>query len=258
MIINKFSYPRWLLVLFTVCGFVFLSACSGKPSDPFADYKKKSDSDILKQAEKHLAKHDYKQATTDLEALDGLYPFGEYTQQGQLDSIYAYYKNGDEAMALAAAQRYIRLYPRSENIDYAYYMQGLTRFEMGGGWLQNKLGLDRSARDITNYESAYASFATLDKLNPQSLYYQDSRTRMIFIRNLIARHEYEIARFYWQRNAYVASANRASYIIQHFQGAPLVIPAFSLLVKSDRKLNLVNQAQQNLAILNYNYPKQSS
>ena len=190
----------------------------------------------------------------DLAALDGLYPFGPYAQQGQLDAIYAYYKDGEQAMALASAERYIRLYPRSSRIDYAYYMEGLTNFEMGGGWLQNKLGLDRSERDITNYESAYASFSLLVTRFPRSPYTQDSLARIRFIRNLLAKHELSVAKFYEKRGAYVGAVNRATYIVQHFQGSTSVIPALGLLVRCDRKLGLQKQASQTVALLAYNYP----
>lgn len=239
-----------LLSLFML---VALVACSSN-KDPFSAYKNKSSAKIYMQAEKNLAHKDYKKAVADLEALDGLYPFGPFAQQGQLESIYAYLKNDNPALALAAAQAYIRLYPRATNVDYAYYMQGYINFNMGGGWLQKRLGLDRSSRDISNYNDAFSSFAMLLERFPDSPYAYDARIRMLFIRNIIANHEYEVAQFYWQRQAYVAAANRATGIIQHFQGAADVVPAWAMLVRCDRKLGLTADAARALAILHYNYP----
>lgn len=239
------------VLLMCVMGLLLTSCASDK--EPFTKYKNKSAAQIFTQAEKHLANKDYRSAVKGLEALDGLYPFGAYSQQGQSDAIYAYYKDGSPALALATAQRYIRLYPRASHVDYAYYMQGVINFNMGGGWLQNRLGLDRSSRDISNFDAAFSSFALLVERYPRSVYAYDAYQRMLFIRNIIANHEYEIAQFYWQRHAYVAAANRASFIVQHFQGAIDVVPAWGMLVRANRCLGLPVQATQNMRILAYNY-----
>jgi outer membrane protein assembly factor BamD len=77
---------------------------------------------------------------------------------------------------------------------------------------------------------------------------------MIYIRNLLAQQQLEIAQFYFERQAYIAAANRASYVVQHFQGAPQVIPALALMVKSYRALGLSEQANEALRVLHYNYP----
>ena len=243
----------WIAIAAACALLLGLNGCASN-DDAYASYQHKSSAKIFAEAEKHLAHHDFKDAVSDLEALDGLYPFGPYAQQGQLEIIYAYYKDDSAAMALTAAQRYVHLYPRAADLDYAYYMQGLTNFEMGGGWLQNRLGLDRSSRDISNYQAAYDGFATLVARYPRSIYLADSLARMRFIRDIIANHEYEVAEFYWKRQAYVAAANRATGIVQHFQGAAEVIPAWGMLVRCNRRLGLQLAAKRDLQILAYNYP----
>ena len=63
------------------------------------------------------------------EGLDALFPLTDNAEQSQLDLIYAYYMSGDAASAAASAERFTHLYPRSEHVDYAYYMKGIADFD---------------------------------------------------------------------------------------------------------------------------------
>src|SRR5210317_1769094 len=59
-----------------------------------------------------------------LQKLEARYPFGRYSEQAQLELIYAYSRSNKQTSAAAAADRFIRLHPNHENVDYAYYMKG--------------------------------------------------------------------------------------------------------------------------------------
>lgn len=238
----------WLLPLLFL-----LTACAKSGSD-LDHYKNYTAKQIFDGGEHLLAKGEYADAVKHFEALDALYPFGPYAQQGQLDSIYAYYEKKDDAEAIAAADRYIRLYPRGPHADYAYYMKGLISYRQGFTWLQRSLGVDPAPRDLTDKRQSFLAFSQVVNFFPNSPYAQDSALRMHYIRNVIARHNLEIARFYYKRKAYVASANRAAFVVQHFEGAPAVVPALAVMVKSYRKLHLNKLAGNTLQILEASYP----
>jgi outer membrane protein assembly factor BamD len=103
-----------------------LAGCSGSkevvPDNP--------PNEIYATAQQKLQDGNWKAAITQLEALDNRYPFGPYSQQVQLDLIYAYYKNADLPLAQAAIDRFIRLNPTHPNIDYVMYMRGLTNMAL--------------------------------------------------------------------------------------------------------------------------------
>ncbi len=92
--------------------------------------------EIYATAQQKLQDGNWKQAITQLEALDNRYPFGPYSQQVQLDLIYAYYKNADLPLAQAAIDRFMRLNPTHPNIDYVIYMRGLTNMALDDSALQ--------------------------------------------------------------------------------------------------------------------------
>ncbi len=240
----------WVLVLVLL---LLLTGC-GKKQDDLAGYRNLTAKEIFDSGEKNLAKHNFATAVRDFEALDAIYPFGPYAQQGQLDVIYAYYKNDGDELALAAADRYIHLYPRDRNVDYAYYMKGLVQLSEGQAWLERLIGSDQAQRDLTNVESSYVAFDQLVRRYPRSEYTPAAKVYMGYIRNVLARNELQVAYYYHQRKAYMASANRASYAVQHFQGAPAVIPSLALMVENYRLLNLPTLANQTLRVLQVSYP----
>ncbi len=240
--------------IFTLLLSIFLIACSKTNVDPYKSYRKYTSRDIYNLGIKDLANKHYSTASQDFAALNGIYPFGPFSEVGQVDSIYAYYKNGNDADAVAACDRYVRLYPRGNYVYYTYYMQGLVQFKMGLTWLQRWWGTDPALRAMTDKQQSFLAFSQVVQFYPDSIYASDAMAHMHYIRNEIARKELLIAQYYWDRGAYVASANRASAIVQHYQGTPSVIPALALMVNAYRKLGLTTIANNTLAILQANYP----
>ncbi len=242
---------KWLaLALCTLS----LLACSGKNKDDLAPYRQKSQIQIFNDAEKSMAKGNWSEAAKGFEALDAIYPFGSYTEQGQLDQIYAYYKNGDGDEVIDSADRYINLHPLAPHVDYAYYMKGLAEYEAGLTWLQRKWGSSPAPRDMTEKKQAFLAFEQIVRLYPQSPYAKDAALHMAYIRNMLAEQQLLIADYYMQRKAYVAAADRAAFVVAHFNGSPQVIPALVLMVKAYRKLGLMTLASNTMNVLKTNYP----
>ncbi len=246
-----------LSLFFLMCALVLNSGCSSKDEDD-SIFKGMTAKQIFNTAEDALVDEDYSKAIRYYQGLDARYPFSEYSQQGMLDSIYAYYENGDAALAAATADRYIHLYPRSEHVDYAYYMKGLADFDQPRGTLAKVLPLDVSYRDPGTQLQAYTDFSILVKRYPNSLYAKDARQRMIYLRNVFAQYEVNVADFYMKQKMYVAAANRASYVVQMYPQAPQSEKALVILVKANRALHLQKAADDALNVLKTSYPNSKS
>lgn len=241
-----------LLICFCV---LTLVACATKVSGPEA-FKNYTAKQILASGERELANHSYKEAIRCFEAIDALYPFDPEAQQGQIDVIYAYYKADDYASALAAADRYMRLYPAGKNTDYVYYMKGIINFEKNRNWLQKIYTRHAEELDLVSLQESFTDFETLIKLFPKSFYAKDAEKRMLHIRDLLAKRELQTANFYFERKAYIAAANRASYVVKHLEGAPQVVDALKVMIKSYRALGAGKQENDALRILKLNFPKE--
>lgn len=242
------------LIRIVACILLALCITACKTTAPLSAYQNFSDKQIFERAEKNMHKHNYEQAAKDFEALDALYPFGQYSQPGQLQAINAYYENGDKDAALAAADRYIRLYPRAEDVDYAYYMKGVINQGPPGGWYEKWLLAEPTKRDVAAQQEALESFSTLVERFPQSKYAPKARAYIMTLRSHVAQHMLSIAQYYLQRKIYVAAANRATDLITHYPNTPQVAPALDILAKSYTALNEPLMAEKTRQVLQEKYP----
>ncbi len=241
-----------LLFLFTVLLFV-LAGCS-TATDPAEMYKGESGEQIFRKGEEALRKKDYSEAIKRFEALDAQYPFGRNAQVAQLHIIYAYYMKDEFLSAETAADRYIHTYPASPHVDYAYFMRGLSNYYQNLGILERAFSVNYATRDLTQIKKSYNDFAQLARGFPNSRYAPAARQYMIYLRNILANHQMHVAEYYYSRQAYVASANRANMLVRHYQGSPDMPAALVMMVKSYRHLHLDQNARDALRVLNYNYP----
>jgi outer membrane protein assembly factor BamD len=231
---------------------LFLSACATKSG--FEKYENESIEQIFKGADTDLVKGDYKEAIERYESIQVLYPYGDYTQQTALNLLYVYYSDRQYDATVAAADRYIHLYPQGPSVDYAYYLKALSGYTRNIGFFEGYLPVNIAPRQITAFQEAFEDFNALVTRFPDSFYAPDARQHMIAIRNLLAQHDLEIANYYFVRKAYLAAAERGNEIVNKYQNAPQVADALVMMIKSYRALGLNTQAEQTLAILQLNYP----
>lgn len=242
-----------LLVLLCLIG--ILCGCSSNAiKDDLSAYRNKTAQQLYDASKKDLKHGHYNRAVKQLEALNALYPFGAHAEEGFITLVYAYYENDDAEEALATADRYLALYPRGNYADYAYYMKGVIAFKQGFSWMQQKANIDRAPRDLTDMKHAYLSFNELIENFPESVYVSDAMVRMRYIRNLFAEQEVGIAQFYYDKKAYVAAANRATSVVEHYDRSPWVIPALKIMVQSYRQLGLTKMADNTMKIFEASYP----
>ncbi|WP_277963769.1 outer membrane protein assembly factor BamD [Pseudomonas sp. RIT-To-2] len=237
------------LLLIAILGLT--AACSSKKEVVDENL---SETELYQQAQADLDNHSFTSATAKLKALDSRYPFGRYADQAQLELIYANYKNSEPEAAKSAAERFIRLHPQHPNVDYAYYLKGLTSFDQDRGLLARFLPLDMTKRDPGAARDSYNEFAQLTSRYPNSRYAPDAKQRMIYLRNLLAAYEIHVADYYLTRQAYVAAANRGRYVVENFQETPSVGDGLAVMVESYQRLGLDELAASSLETLKLNYP----
>ena len=245
------SYPFRLAVL--ALAILGLSGCALLP-DEIDRTRDWSAQRLYSEAKANLEEGDYQSAIDLYEKLEARYPFGRLAQQSQLDIAYAYYKFSEPESALAALDRFIRLYPKHPNVDYAYYLRGLVNFNRGKGLVERYVPTDVSQRDPGVALQSFNDFSKLTRQFPDSKYVTDAAKRMQYLKNNLARHELHVADYYMRRGAYVAAANRAKYVIENYPKTPATSEALVVLVKAYRKLELDDLAADTMRVLELNYP----
>lgn len=241
---------RLLLLLLTL----LLGACASSPDGGF-DTRKWSVKKLYTEAKEALDDGNYERAIKLYEDLESRYPFGPYAEQAQLDSAYAYMKFNEPDTAVAVADRFIKLHPRHSNVDYAYYLRGLARTSEKQSLTDKFLPFgerDGSQHDPSSTHQAYTYFADLVKKFPDSHYIPDAIKRMDKLRDSLAKHEVFVARYYLQRNAYVAAVNRAKFVIENFPTTTSSREALEILAQGYTQLGMETLAKDARRVLTLN------
>ncbi|WP_193072168.1 outer membrane protein assembly factor BamD [Pseudomonas sp. FME51] len=233
-----------------------LAACSSNKATVLDESL--SESELYVLAQKNLDANNYGMAIDSLRALESRYPFGRFAEQAQLELIYAYYQNMELEAAKSSADRFIRLHPQHPNVDYAYYLRGMTSFTRDRGLFERFLPLDMTRRDPGAARDSFNEFAQLVSRYPDSRYAPDARQRMVYLRNLLAAYDAHVGHYYLKRGAYVAAVNRGRYIVENFQQTPSVGDGLALMVEGYQRLAMDELANNALLTLQTNYPEHPS
>lgn len=232
---------------------LFLGACSLLP-EVVDETKTWSASKLYATAKEQLEEGNYTQAIQYFEKLEARFPYGPYAQQAQLEVAYAYYKDNEPVSAISACDRFIKLHPNHPNVDYAYYLKGLTNFIEDDGLLAALAAQDMSERDPKAARESFEAFRELTTLFPDSKYTPDAQARMRYLVNALASHEVHVARHYYKKGAYVAAVNRGKYVLEHYQQALALEEGLAIMAKSYDKLGMNDLRDDALRVLKANFP----
>lgn len=238
---------NWIIILLVFA----LSGCaSSETQEPEA-----TADELYAIARQSMERKNWLTAVDALRAVEAQYPYGVHAEQAQLDTIYAYYRNGGTGLAIAAADRFIKLHPTHEAVDYAYYLKGLANYQENHSLFGRLTGRDDlSDRDANITRDALNAFNDVHTLFPNSRYATDARVRAHHLRNALARHELVVASYYFSRKAYVAVVNRAKRVVEEYHSTPSVEDALALLVFSYQQMQLDDLSAGARRVLALNFP----
>lgn len=247
------------LLLFSFLS-LLLAGCSSTPNNlddedsEVSSVSGMSAAELYQEAKSNLRNANYDSAIQYYEKLESRFPYGSYATRAQMEVAYAYYKYGEKESAVLAAERFIKLHPNHPNVDYSYYLRGLASYDMTESFLGKVFDQDPTERDPKAARRSFKFFAELVKKFPKSRYAKDSVQRMVHLRNGLAQYEVHVANYYFNRDAYLAAANRGKYVVENYQQTPAVADALALMIKSYRKLEKPKLASDTMRVLELNHP----
>ncbi|MGZ3252977.1 MAG: outer membrane protein assembly factor BamD [Burkholderiaceae bacterium] len=242
------------LLKFIALLFVLSVSSCGLLPDLEDETKTWSASKLYSEATDEMAGGAYDKAIQYYEKLESRYPFGTYAQQAQMQIAYAYYRQGDQAQGLAAADRFIKLHPNHPNVDYMYYLRGLIGFNDKLSLFHSISKQDATERDPKAAREAFDSFKQLTERFPDSIYRNDALLRMKYLVNSIAQYEVNVAKYYYRRGAYLAAANRAQFAIKEYHETPANEEALYIMARSYEALGMNDLRDDSERILKKNFP----
>ncbi|MET0733198.1 MAG: outer membrane protein assembly factor BamD, partial [Casimicrobiaceae bacterium] len=193
---------------------------------------------LYSSAHDAMLEGNYTRAIKLFETLEARYPYGRFAQQAILEGAFSNWRAQEPAAATAACDRFIRTFPNHPNVDYAYFLKGLVYFREDQGLFGYVYELDLAERDPKQMRESFAAFKELVARFPDSRYADDAKLRMRYLSNAIGQYEVNVARYYYNRGAYVAAASRAQASIVNTPQTASNEEALDLLMKSYEKLGL--------------------
>jgi outer membrane protein assembly factor BamD len=234
---------------------LFLGGCSifGAPTE-LDDTKGWQANRIYQEGETKMQDKDYDKAIIYFQKLESRFPNTKYATQAQLEIAYAHYKKQDPVSTVIASDRFIKLHPNHPNVDYAYYLKGLASFTERG-FIEKYTAQEISDRDPKSLKLSFAAFKELVERYPKSRYFKDSTQRMVYLVNALSQHEMHVARYYMQRQAYLAALNRAKYVLEYYPNSTSVEEALVVSISAYDSMDMQDLKDDTIRILKTNYPQ---
>lgn len=236
-----------LAVLLTAA--VLVSGCASEDKHDKIDPAK-----LYAEAKDEMQSGSYDRAVPMLEKLEGRAAGTPLAQQAQLDKAYAQHKMGEGVQAVATLDRFMKQHPASPALDYALYLKGLVNFNDNLGLFGAIIRQDLSERDQKAAKDSFEAFKELVTRFPDSRYAPDARQRLVHIANSLAEYEVHVARYYYNRGAFVAAVNRAQSALTDYRDVPAQEEALFLLMKANEALGLTQASDDARRVLERTYP----
>ncbi len=230
-----------------------LSGCGSKKQeyDPTANW---SAEQLLQDGKSEMNSANWKTAKERFTAVESRFPFGAYAQQAMVSLAFVQWKDKEPEQALATINRFQQQYPNHPATDYMLYLKGLINFTPPSAVFATFTGQDPGERDPKALRQSYQAFNELVEKYPDSKYAPDARARLAWLVNTIAMNEVFVARYYYDRYAYVAAINRAQGVITDFEGVPAAEPALYIMMMSYEKLGMKEMRDDTERVLIKNFP----
>jgi len=176
--------------------------------------------------------------------LERQHPYSEYSERSRLMTVYINARTGQYDKTILSADRFLALYPSSEDAPYAMYMKGAAQYNQ----------MKDITRDQQTAEDAIATFQSIINNYPNSRYAKDAKERILIAKDQLAGKEMSVGRYYLGNNNYTAAINRFRNVVENHQTSTHVEEALLRLTEAYLALGLVNEAKTSAAVLGHNYP----
>ena len=172
-----------------------------------------------------------------------LFPQSDWAPNSALMAAYAYYTQDYYSDVTAEIKRFIRVYPKSKNLDYAYYLLAITYYEQ----------IVDEKKDLQSILNAKNNFEIVIKKFPNTEYALDAEFKINLISDILASKEMYIGRYYFNREKWIPAINRFKTVVDDYETTIYAEEALHRLVEIYYIIGLKNEAIKYANLLGYNY-----
>ena len=207
-------------------------------------YEERSLNTIYKSALEKLNNKNYEEAIYEFDEVERQHPYSVWARKSILMSSYASYKKRGFVKAEINLKRYISLYPASDLVPYAQYLLAMCYFDQ----------IIDEKRDQTAVKQAHQIFKLILDRYPNTTYAKDSYYKIIFLEDILAAKELNVAKTYLSLKKYIAAIKRFKNIVNSYQTSSFVPESLHRLVEVYLILGVNEEAIVNARVLGYNFP----
>ena len=237
---NKYKFFQFIIIV------IFCFSCSKTTIKESLIEEKSLDLQVLDAYEegmKSLEQGDVLSAAKKFNEAEMLYPQSQWAPKSALMASYAYYSQDYYDDAISELERFIKVYPKNVNIDYAYYLLANSYYET----------IVDEKKDLESIINARKNFTILINNFPNTEYALDSSFKMDLINDILASKEIYIGRYYLERKKWIPAINRFKKVVDDYDTTIYVEEALHRLVEVYYILGLENEAEKFAKLLAYNY-----
>jgi len=227
--------------------FVLITACSQKQEEIVSEVQGDSLEQQMIEAYNSgldaLDKGDVLYAAKKFNEAELLFPQSEWAPKSSLMAAYGYWTQGYYSDSINELKRFLKLYPKNKNLDYAYYLLAMNYYD----------SIIDEKKDLKPLEQADKYFTLIVNQYPNSDYALDGRYKLELIQDLLAAKEMYLARHYMKKQKWIAAINRFKFVIENYDTTIYVEEALHRLVETHYQIGLEDEARKYAKILGYNY-----
>ena len=180
------------LIFFFCSIFIFFTSCSKEEVKTSIIKEKSLDLQVLevyKEGMESLEAGDIFFAAKKFNEAETLFPQSEWAPKSSLMAAYVYYTQDYYLDTISILERFLRVYPKHKNLDYAYYLLALSYYEQ----------IVDEKKDLQSILKAKEYFSIITKNFPNTEYAIDSEFKIDLINDVLAAKEMYIGRYYLQK-----------------------------------------------------------
>ena len=226
--------------------FAILISCSKEEIKESIIKEKSLDLQVLEayqEGVKNLETGDVLYAAKKFNEAETLFPQSEWAPKSALMAAYAYYTQDYYSDTIAELERFIRVYPLSKNLDYVYYLLGISYYEQ----------IVDEKKDLQSIIKAKEYFKIVSKNYPNTNYSLDAEYKIDLVNDTLASKEMYIGRYYFDKKKWIPAINRFRTVIDDYETTIYVQEALHRLVEVHYILGLKDEAKKYAKLLGYNY-----
>ncbi len=172
-----------------------------------------------------------------------LFPQSELAPKSSLMAAYSYYMQDYYEDTIMELQRFLSIYPKDKNLNYAYYLLAISHYEQ----------IVDEKKDTFSILKAKEYFEYIIKNYPNTEYSLDATFKIELINDILAAKELYVGRYYVDKKKWIPAINRFKTVVNDYDTTIYVEEALYRLVEVYYLLGLKEEAKKYAKLLGYNY-----